>query len=131
LAGGTGKIVAILSSALANNGHNVTILCQNAFLAAAPACVSGNFGWLGRGFLKKHPRVRLQDWDGSDLLDIVGQDFLGWKEDTLAKADAVVNLVGVFKRQHKMAAECIVCKLLCVNPTALQITVGPRDDECK
>ena len=129
LAGGTGKIGATLSSVLANDGHDVTILCRNAFLAAAPARVSGDFGWIGRGFLEKHPGVKLRDWDGGDLLDIVGQDFLGWQEDTLVKADAVVNLVGGFTRQREMAAERIVRESLRVNPTALQIMVGPRDDE--
>jgi hypothetical protein len=129
LAGGTGKVGATLSSALTNDGHGVTILCRNAFLAAAPIRASGDFGWLGRAFLDKHPGVKLRDWDGGDLLDIVGQDFLGWQEDTLAKADAVVNLVGGFTRQREMAAERIVRESLRVNPTVLQITVSPRDDE--
>lgn len=129
LAGGTGKVGATLSSVLTNDGHDVTILCRNAFLAAAPIRVSGDFGWVGCGFLDKHPNVKLRDWDGGDLLDIVGQDFLGWQEDTLAKADAVINLVGGFTQQREMASERIVCESLRVNPSALQITVGPRDDE--
>mmetsp|Transcript_7428 Transcript_7428/g.16840 ORF Transcript_7428/g.16840 Transcript_7428/m.16840 type:complete len:213 (+) Transcript_7428:78-716(+) len=129
LAGGTGKIGATLSSSLANDGHDVTILCRNAFLAAAPNRASGDFGWVGRGFLEKHPGIKLRDWDGGDLLEIVGQDFLGWQEDTLAKADAVVNLVGGYTEQREMAAERIVRESLRVNPTVLQITVGPRDDE--
>ncbi|KAL3826752.1 hypothetical protein ACHAXA_009361 [Cyclostephanos tholiformis] len=131
LAGGTGKVGAALSSALANDGHDVTILCRNAFLAAAPNRVSGDFGWLGRVFLERHPGVKLRDWDGGDLLDIVGRDFLGWQEDALVGADAVVNLVGGFTRQREMAAERIVRESLRVNPTALQITVSPRDDELR
>ncbi|KAL7547762.1 hypothetical protein ACHAWF_011040 [Thalassiosira exigua] len=131
LAGGTGKIGATLASSLANDGHDVAILCRNAFLAAAPARVSSDFGWLGKGFLDKHPSIKLRDWDGGDLLDIVGQDFLGWQEDTLAKADAVVNLVGGFTQQREMAAERIVRESLRVNPTTLQVTVGPRDEELK
>lgn len=129
LAGGTGKVGATLSSVLTNDGHDVTILCRNAFLAAAPIRVSGDFGWIGRGFLDKHPRVKLRDWDGGDLLDIVGQDFLGWQEDTLTKADAVVNLVGGFTQQREMASERIVRESLRLNPSVLQITVGPRDEE--
>lgn len=129
LAGGSGVIGKTLSSSLVKDGHDVTILCRNAFLAAAPARVTSEFGWVGRTFLEKHPGVKLRDWDGGDLLDIVGQDFLGWQEDTLSKADAVVNLVGGFTQQREMAAERIVRESLRVNPTALQITVGPRDDE--
>ena len=129
LAGGTGKIGATLTSVLTNDGHDVTILCRNAFLAAAPIRVSGDFGWVGRGFLDKHPSVKLRDWDGGDLLDIVGQDFLGWQEDTLSKADAVINLVGGFTQQREMASERIVRESLRVNPSALQITVGPRESE--
>lgn len=131
LAGGTGTIGATLSSALANDGHDVTILCRNAFLAAAPGRASSDFGWLGEGFLKKHPGIKLRDWDGGDLLDIVGQDFLGWQEDTLARADAVVNLVGGYTQQREMATERIVRESLRVNPAALQIAVGPREDELK
>ena len=129
LAGGTGPIGQTLSSALANDGHSVSILCRNAFLAAAPARVTGEFGWLGEKFLAAHPGIKLRDWDGGDLLDIVGQDFLGWQEDTLTNADAVVNLVGGFTNQREMAAERIVRESLRVNPTALQITVSPLDNE--
>mmetsp|Transcript_29743 Transcript_29743/g.53987 ORF Transcript_29743/g.53987 Transcript_29743/m.53987 type:complete len:220 (+) Transcript_29743:40-699(+) len=129
--GGTGTIGATLSSALANDGHDVTILCRNAFLAGAPNRASGDFGWLGQGFLESHPGIKLRDWDGGDLLDIVGQDWVGWQEDTLAKADVVVNLVGGYTQQREMAAERIVRESLRVNPTALQITVSPKDDELK
>lgn len=131
LAGGTGNIGAPLASALAKDGHDVTVLCRNAFLAAAPNRASGDFGWLGEKFLEENPGVKLRDWDGGDLLDIVGQDFLGWQEDTLANADAVVNLVGGFTQQREMAAERIVRESLRVNPTAFQITVSPKDDELK
>lgn len=129
LAGGTGKVGATLSSALAYDGHDVTILCRNAFLAAAPNRVSEDFGWVGRGFLDRNPGVKLRDWDGGDLLDIVGQDFLGWQDDSLVKADVVVNLVGGFTQQREMAYERIVRESLRVNPTALQITVAPLDNE--
>ncbi|KAL7536822.1 hypothetical protein ACHAXR_007421 [Thalassiosira sp. AJA248-18] len=129
LAGGTGSLGASLSSTLASDGHDVTVLCRNAYLAAAPVRASGDFGWLGQSFLDKNPGVKLRDWDGGDLLDIVGQDFLGWQEDTLANADAVVNLVGGYTQQREMAAERIVRESLRVNPTALQITVGPKDEE--
>jgi NAD(P)-dependent dehydrogenase (short-subunit alcohol dehydrogenase family) len=129
LAGGTGEMGRALSSSLVNDGHDVTILCRNAFLAAAPARVTEEFGWLGKSFLSKHPTIRLRDWDGGDLLDIVGQDWIGWQEDTLAKADAVVNLVGGFTQQREMATERIIRESYRVNPNVLQISVGPRDDE--
>mmetsp|Transcript_20523 Transcript_20523/g.49353 ORF Transcript_20523/g.49353 Transcript_20523/m.49353 type:complete len:159 (+) Transcript_20523:163-639(+) len=64
-----------------------------------------------------------------DFRFLKGQDFLGWQEDTLTEADAVVNLVGGFTQQREMAAERIVRESLRVNPLALQITVGPKDDE--
>jgi hypothetical protein len=134
LAGGTGNIGATLSSSLANDGHAVTILSRNAFLAAArtrPRVMYGVVGWVGRSFLEKHPGITLRDWDGGDLLDIGGNDWMGWQEDTLAKADAVVNLVGGFNEHRALAAERLVRESLRVNPTALQITVGPRDDELK
>lgn len=129
LAGGTGPIGKSLSTSLANDGHSVTILCRNAFLAASPIRASSDYGWLGKSFLEKHPTISLRDWDGGDLLDIVGQDFLGWQEDTLAKADAVVHLVGGYTIQREMAAERLVRESLRVNPTALQVTVGPKDEE--
>jgi hypothetical protein len=130
LAGGTGPVGKTLSSSLANDGHQVTILCRNAFLAGTPSRSSGDFGWLGRGFLEKHSgNIRLRDWDGGDLLDIVGKDFLGWQEDALASSDAVVNLVGGYTVQREMAAERLVRESLRVNPTALQMTVGPRAEE--
>ena len=70
LAGGTGELGRALSSSLVRDGHDVTILCRNAFLAAAPARVTTEFGWLGKSFLEKHPSIKLRDWDGGDLLDM-------------------------------------------------------------
>ncbi len=64
-----------------------------------------------------------------DLLDIVGQDWVGWQDDTLANANCVVNLCGGFTQQREMATERIVRELLRCNPTALQITVAPLDEE--
>ena len=129
LAGGTGQVGRILSSKLVSDGHEDTVLCRNAFLAAAPSRVSSEFGWLGKSFLKKHPGIKLRDWDGGDLLDIVGQDWVGWQDDTLVKADCVVNLCGGFTQQREMATERIVRESLRCNPTALQITVSPLDEE--
>jgi len=131
LAGGTGQVGRELSSKLAIDGHDVTILCRNAFLAAAPSRVSSDFGWLGQSFLNKYPGIKLRDWDGGDLLDIVGQDWVGWQGDTLAKANCVVNLCGGFTQQREMATERIVRESLRCNPTALQITVAPLDEELR
>ena len=66
LAGGSGPLGKQLASCLID--HDVTILCRNAFLAAAPNRVTHNFGYVGTPFLQKNPHVRLRDWDGGDLL---------------------------------------------------------------
>ena len=127
--GGTGKIGQRVAATLGSQGHSVKILCRNAFLAAAPARVSSEFGWVGKAYLNANPRVTLRDWDGGDLLDIVGQDWLGWQEDALTGADAVINLVGGYTEQRVMACERIVRESLSVNPTAMQITLSPIDDD--
>jgi hypothetical protein len=135
LVGGTGPLGQAVAhslttpspstAAVADANHEVTILTRNAFLAATPSRVSSDFGWVGKAFLKFHPDVRLRDWDGGDLLDIVGQDWVGWQEDALKGADVVVHLVGGFTQQRVMAAERIVRESLVQCPDALQITVGP------
>ena len=129
VAGGTGKMGRALSSSLVAKGHDVTILCRNAFLAATPSRVSSDFGWLGESFIARNPRVELRDWDGGDLLDIVGQDWVGWQDNALKPADCVVNLVGGFTEQRTMATERIVRESLRVNPNAMQITISPIDDD--
>jgi hypothetical protein len=127
--GGTGPLGKIVSSKLSS--HDVTILSRNAFLAAAPSRVTEDFGWVGRGFLNSNAHIRLRDWDGGDLLDIVGQDWIGWQEDALKSADVVINLVGGFTQQRTMATERIVRESLQFNPNALQITVAPVDEDIK
>lgn len=127
--GGTGKIGQRVAATLGSQGHSVKILCRNAFLAAAPARVSSDFGWVGKAYLNANPRVTLRDWDGGDLLDIVGQDWLGWQEDALTGADAIINLVGGYTEQRVMACERIVRESLSVNPTAMQVTLSPIDDD--
>ena len=127
--GGTGKMGRQLASHLGAKGHSVTILCRNAFLAAAPSRVSSDFGWVGQSYLNANPKVSLRDWDGGDLLDIVGQDWLGWQDDALKPADCVVNLVGGMTEQRVMACERIVRESLRVNPNAMQITMSPVDDD--
>lgn len=125
--GGTGPIGQALANALPQ--HEITILCRNAFLASTPSRVSEDFGWVGESYLKKNPHVHLRDWDGGDLLDIVGQDWIGWQDDTLTKADIVINLCGGYTQQRIMATERIVRESLRVNPNALQIIVKPATDE--
>jgi hypothetical protein len=127
IAGGTGKFGAVLATKLKN--HDVTILARNAFLAVTPNRVSSDFGWLGESYMSKNPHVRMRDWDGGDLLDIVGQDWMGWQEDALKPADAVVNLVGGYTQQRVMATERIVRESIRDNPTALQIMVSPKNEE--
>mmetsp|Transcript_14171 Transcript_14171/g.25686 ORF Transcript_14171/g.25686 Transcript_14171/m.25686 type:complete len:213 (-) Transcript_14171:9-647(-) len=130
IAGGTGKVGQKLASSYLLD-HDVTILCRNAFLAAAPSRVSGDFGWVGQSFLDRNPHVTLRDYDGGDLLDIVGQDWVGWQEDALKPANVVLNLVGGFTKQREMATERIVRESLKFNPAALQITVSPKEEELK
>jgi len=133
IAGGTGKVGRLLSTTLHNQEkqHDITILCRNSFLASAPAKVSGDFGWLGEAFLAKHDSVQLRDWDGGDLLDIVGCDWQGWQDDALPKADVVVNLVGGYTEQRTMACERIVRESLRLCPSAKQISLSMDDEDLK
>ena len=128
LAGGSGELGKGLASRLSPK-HQVTILSRNKYLASAPNRVTETFGWVGKRFLQKHPHVSIRDWDGGDLLDIVGCDWMGWQGDTLAKADVVVNLVGGYTEQRTMATERLVRESLSINPNALQVTVSPIDEE--
>ena len=114
IAGGTGELGKAVASNLSQ--HSVTILSRNAFLASAPSRVTENFGWVGRNFLDKNQHVRIRDWDGGDLLDIVGCDWIGWQDDALKPADVVINLVGGYTQQRIMATERIVRESLRVNP---------------
>ena len=57
--------------------------------------------------------------------DIVGQDWVGWQDDTLAKADVVVHLCGGFTEQRVMACERLVRESLRVNDSAMHVTVNP------
>jgi hypothetical protein len=125
--GGTGNVGKVLIPKLAD--HDVTVLSRNAFLASAPNRVTGEFGFLGQKFLENNKHSKIRDWDGGDLLDIVGQDWVGWQEDTLKKADVVVNLVGGYTEQRIMAAERIVRESLQINPSALQVVVSPMESE--
>jgi hypothetical protein len=125
LAGGTGPIGQGVAARCHDNSHAVTILTRNAFLAAAPTRVTKEFGWVGRNFLEQHSNVRLRDWDGGDLLDIVGQDWVGWQEDALKDANVVVHLVGGFTEQRVMATERLVRQSLICNRNALHVTVAP------
>ena len=129
IAGGTGTLGKMVASKL--TGDKVTILCRNAFLAATPNKVTEAFGWVGVSFLERNPHVKLRDWDGGDLLDIVGQDWVGWQEDTLTKADVVVNMCGGYTNQRNMATERIVRESLRVNPNAFQIIVAPVVEDLK
>ena len=127
--GGTGPLGKLVASKLP--AHSVTILSRNSFLASTPSRVTESWGWVGQSYLDKFPHVTIRDWDGGDLLDIVGCDWIGWQDDTLKPADVVVNLVGGYTEQRVMATERIVRESLQVNPKALQITVAPTDEDLK
>ena len=127
IAGGTGNLGNILIPSLPE--HDVTVLSRNSYLASAPARVTEVFGYLGQSFLAKHPNVRIRDWDGGDLLDIVGQDWVGWQEDALTKADVIVHMVGGYTEQRNMATERLVRESLRVNPDAFHITVNPIEED--
>ena len=87
------------------------------------------FGYLGAGFLNKNKHVTLRDWDGGDLLDIVGNDFIGWQDDALKQADVIVHLVGGFTEQREMATERLVRESLRLNRGATHVTVNPLKEE--
>lgn len=110
-------------------GDDVVILTRNSFLAGTPNRVTEQFGWVGSRFLNQNPHVSLRDWDGGDLTDIVGQDWLGWQDDALAQADVVVHLVGGFTEQRVMACERLVREAHRINSDVLHITVNPLEEE--
>jgi len=91
IAGGTGQVGKALLPLLSN--HDVCVLTRNSFLASAPNRVTETFGYLGKSFLEKNQHIKLRDWDGGDLLDIVGKDWIGWSEDALENADVIVHMV--------------------------------------
>jgi hypothetical protein len=141
LAGGTGPVGQMVASKLAaavvaddddhhHQQYDVTILARNAFLAATPSRVTQDYGWVGARFLAQNrPHVRLRDWDGGDLLDIVGRDWMGWQQDTLSSADVVVHLTGGgFTQQRVMACERLVRESLLFNAKALHVTVNPTNE---
>jgi hypothetical protein len=127
IAGGTGNIGRALIPKL--DDHVVTVLSRNTFLAGAPSRVTEVFGYLGESFLKQYPFVTLRDWDGGDLLDIVGKDWVGWQEDALKSADVLVYLVGGYTEQRVMATERLVRESLRVNPNILHVTVNPMESD--
>jgi aspartate-semialdehyde dehydrogenase len=127
IAGGTGqigkKIIPLLSE------HDITVLTRNSFLASAPNKVTEAFGYLGESYLKRNPHAKLRDWDGGDLLDIVGKDWVGWQEDALTSADVIVHLVGGYTDQRTKAYERLVRESFRANPSALHVTVNPTEDD--
>lgn len=125
--GGTGKLGKILLPMLSK--HDCCVLTRNAFLASAPSRVTETFGYLGVSFLDRNRHVKLRDWDGGDLLDIVGQDFLGWQDDCLPKADVLIHLVGGYTEQRTMATERLVREAIRLNPNVLHITVNPTEED--
>lgn len=127
IAGGTGKLGKLVIPKLAS--HDVTVLSRNSFLAKAPNQVTEAFGWLGERFLRTNPHVTIRDWDGGDLLDIVGQDWCGWQEDALQNADLVIHLVGGYTNQRELATDRLVRESLRINPSCVHVTVNPIEEE--
>lgn len=142
VAGGTGRLGRILipqlldntsataSSSAAATPTKVTILTRNSFLASTPTRVSEDYGHLGQAFVEKFQKKNLvlRDWDGGDLLDIVGRDWMGWQRDVLPKADVILHLTGGgFTEQRVMACERLVRESLKHNNNqrAHHITVNP------
>jgi hypothetical protein len=134
IAGGTGPIGQALVSrfhdATSSVPFNVTILTRNSFLASTPTRVSHDYGWVGASFVQHfRSTMQLRDWDGGDLLDIVGKDWIGWQEDSLWHADCIVHCTGGgFTQQRVMACERLVRESLRLNPQALHITVNPTNE---
>mmetsp|Transcript_19188 Transcript_19188/g.28396 ORF Transcript_19188/g.28396 Transcript_19188/m.28396 type:complete len:226 (+) Transcript_19188:73-750(+) len=132
IAGGTGRLGPRVASQLKSPQHEVMLLSRNAFLATAPNRVTGVFGYVGASFLDNNPHVSVRDWDGGDLTDIVGCDWMGWQEDALVGADVVLNLVGGYTEQREMATERLVKESLRLNNRqAVQITVSPNEEDIK
>ena len=108
IAGGSGPLGKLAISSLLSPDcpvkvEKLTCLSRNAFLAQTPSRVSSAFGHLGQSFVERFgPKLQVRDWDGGDLLDIVGQDWVGW-ESVLKDADVVVNLTGGFTEQREKA----------------------------
>ena len=134
--GGTGKMGRLLSQELVEKGHDVTILSRNTFLASTPARVSGDYGWLGEAFVNKYKGdVTLRDWDGGDLLDIVGCDWMGWQDDIFSspkkKVDFIVHLVGGYTDQRVMACERIIRECISYNQivSTHHISLSPVDSD--
>jgi hypothetical protein len=131
LAGGTGPVGQAVATKLGRDTgiDAVTILTRNSFLASTPNRVTEQFGWVGTSFLAKNPKVKLRDWDGGDLLDIVGQDWIGWQVDCLKSADVVVHLVGGFTPQRVLACERLVRETLVYRSNALHVSVSPVEQD--
>lgn len=129
IAGGSGKVGRVLIPLL-HDDHHVTILSRNAFLASTPSRVSKDFGWLGASFLSKYD-VNLRDWDGGDLLDIVGKDWMYWQDEVLPNADVIINLVGTYTEQRTMAVERIIRESARLAPSAKHILISLTDEDLK
>ena len=131
LSGGTGPVGRALAPRLGD--VDVTILTRNAFLAAAPSRVTEQFGYFGQALLAQNPHVKLRDWDGGDLLDIVGQDWMGWQQDCLTNADVVVHLTGGYTTQRVMACERLIRESYAFHKDKMQsllhVTVNPTEQD--
>jgi NAD(P)-dependent dehydrogenase (short-subunit alcohol dehydrogenase family) len=130
IAGGSGKVGRELATLL-HNDHQVTILCRNVFLASTPSRVSKDFGWLGDSYLSKHKSIKLRDWDGGDLNDIVGKDWMFWQDDVLPSADMIINLVGTYTEQRTMSVERLIRESSRLCPNVKHILVSLADEDLK
>jgi hypothetical protein len=131
VAGGTGNVGKVLLPRL--NDHQVTVLTRNAFLAATPTRVSTQYGHLGQYFLQQNPHVQLRTYDAGDLLDIVGDDWVGWQNDVLPTADIILHLTGGWTPQREMACERLVRESSTFGKgrgsAVLHVTVNPTDQD--
>lgn len=60
----------------------------------------------------------------------MGQDWIGWQQDCLTKADVVVHLTGGFTQQRVMATERLIRESFSCNKLqALHVTVNPTEED--
>uniref|UniRef100_A0A7S2CHB4 NAD(P)-binding domain-containing protein n=1 Tax=Octactis speculum TaxID=3111310 RepID=A0A7S2CHB4_9STRA len=104
--GSTGPLGRKFVEKLAGQGDDVLVLARNAYLASTPYRVSHDYGYIGET-LASDPKVNLRYWDGGDLLDVVGDEWVGW-QDSIRGYDVMVNMVGAISNVREGAINRLV-----------------------